>query len=93
MNLNDITMMSYSLYSSVAITLADVSRSSNLLFIENKIKGIFRVPSVSDGYNFMVLGAITIKFGMMKHKKMFSRVVKNFNFFFQVLLLFLKLKM
>ena len=43
--------------------------------------------------NFMVLGAITKKFGMMKHKKMFSRIVKNFLIFFQVLLLFLELKM
>ena len=46
MNLHDITMMSYSLYNSVAITLADVSRFSNLLFIENKVRGIFKVPSV-----------------------------------------------
>ena len=75
MNLNDITMMSYSLYNSIAITLADVSRISNLLFIENKIRGIFKCIN---GCNYMVLGAITLKFGMMKHKKMFSRVVKNF---------------
>ena len=74
MNLNDITMMSYSLHSSVAITFPDVSRFSNLLFIENKIRCIFRCIN---GCNFMVLGTITMKFGMMKHK-MFSRVVKNF---------------
>ena len=38
----------------------------------------------------MVLGAITMKFGTMKHKKMFSRIrEKIFVIFFQVLLLFL----
>ena len=41
----------------------------------------------------MVPGAISMKFGMMKHKKMFSRTVKNFLIFFQGLLLFLELKM
>ena len=46
MNLNDITMMSCSLYNSIAITFADISRFSNLLFIENKVRGIFKVPSV-----------------------------------------------
>ena len=35
-------------------------------------------PKCINGCNYMVLGAITMKFGMMKHKKMFSRVVKNF---------------
>ena len=38
----------------------------------------------------MVLGAITMKFGTMKRKKMFSRIrEKIFVIFFQVLLLFL----
>ena len=43
--------------------------------------------------NFMVLGAISMNFGVIKHKKMFSRIVGNLKIFFQVLLLFLELKM
>ena len=58
MNLNDITMMLYSLYNSIAITLADVSRFSNLLFIENKIRGIFRVPSVEIAVTLWFLGLL-----------------------------------
>ena len=34
-----------------------------------------------------------MKFGMMKQKKMFSKIVKKFLNFFHVLLLFLELKM
>ena len=34
-----------------------------------------------------------MKFGMMKDKKMFSGIVKNFIIFFQVLFLFLELTM
>ena len=39
---------------------------------------------VFNGGNFMVLGAITMKFGTMKHKKMFSRIrEKIFVIFFK----------
>ena len=58
MNLNDITVMSYCLYNSIAIILADVSRFSNLLFIENKIRGIFRVPSVKMAVSLWFLGLL-----------------------------------
>ena len=49
-------------------------------------QGIFGVPSL----HFMVLGAITMKFSMMNHKKMFF--VKNFNFFFKFCFYFQNLK-
>ena len=42
--------------------------------------------------NFIVLGAITIKFGIVKHK-VFSKTVNKFFDFFQVLLLFSELEM
>ena len=58
--------------------------------IENKIRGIFRVPS---GCNFIVLGAVTMNFGMIRHKKCFLEQREFFKFFFQVLLLFVELKM
>ena len=40
--------------------------------------GVYLGSQVYKCCNFMVLGAITMKFGMMKHKKMFSRIVKQF---------------
>ena len=59
--------------------------------IENKIEYI-QGPKCINGCNFIVLGAITIKFGLMKQEKMFSTTVKNF-LLFQVLLLLLELEM
>ena len=41
------------------------------------ISGVYLGSQVTNGCNFMVLGAITMKFGMMKHKKMFSRILKK----------------
>ena len=65
----------------------------SLFNIENKIRGTFRVPTCINGCNVIVLGAITIKFGMIKHKKMLPKTVKKFFDLFQVLLLFLELEM
>ena len=41
----------------------------------------------------MLLGAITMKFGMTKHKKIFSRMVKKILIFLRILYLLLELKM